>query len=236
IKRVVYISSSGVYGSRPPIGRPLNEDDPTAPVLSGYVAKRLGEIICEEYNELYDLDCLTLRYGGQVYGPRLFRVRSGMDTHFKDLPFYPIIDLFEQGALGKACTVSKQDIMKPMLSLKDCGRAAYMALTSTTIEHRLFNTSGILHSNRQIAELVKKYAGCTVTYEEAQKSGSELSSNWKYAADFAKSKDAFGKYAFDFSRAKAEFGWEPIYDIEEAVLDWVNYQRRIVGMEPVQSN
>ncbi len=42
IKRVVFVSSTGVYGNLPSLGRPLHEDDPTAPVLSGYVAKRLG--------------------------------------------------------------------------------------------------------------------------------------------------------------------------------------------------
>lgn len=219
IKRVVYVSSTGVYGNLPSLGRPLNEDDPTAPVLSGYVAKRLGEIICEEYNELYDLDCLTVRYGGQVYGPRLFRDRSGMKGTFKDSLFFAILDLFTNGVLGRSCTVTDPDFVKAWLYVKDAGRATYMALNSDRIKTRLFNTSGTVHTNREVAEMVKKYVpDCTVNYEESDRRSS-LSSEWKYA--------------FDFSRAKDEFGWEPIYDIDEGVRDWANYQRGIAGIQPI---
>jgi len=219
IKRVVFVSSTGVYGNLPSLGRPLQEDDPTAPVLSGYVAKRLGEIICEEYNELYDLDCLTLRYGGQVYGPRLFRVRSGMKGTFKDSLYFAILDLFENGVLGRPCTVTDPDFVKAWLYVKDAGRATYMALHSDTIKHRLFNTSGTVHTNREVAEMVKKYIpACTINYEKGDRR-SLLSPDWKYA--------------FDFSRATDEFGWEPIYDIDEGVRDWANYQREIAGMPAI---
>ena len=94
-----------------------------------------------------------------------------------------------------------------------------MALHSDTIKHRLFNTSGTVHTNREVAEMVKKYVpACTINYEEGDRR-SLLSPKWKYA--------------FDFSRAKAEFGWEPIYDIDEGVRDWANYQRRMAGMQAI---
>ncbi len=222
VKRVVKSSSTGVYGNLPPLGRPLNEDDPTAPANIGYTAAKIGEMVCEEYNELYDLDCLTIRFGGQVYGPRLFRERSGIKQTGTDRLFDAIVDLFNNGALGKPCRVTEPDFWKSLVYVKDAARAMYAGLQAENVEHRLFLAPGYVHSNRQVAEMVKKYVkDCKIEYveNEVNRFDKRVQPGWTHA--------------YEYTRAKAELGWIPKYDIDLGVHEFVNYQRSQAGLPPV---
>ena len=67
VRRVVYASSSSVYGNGNPL--PLNEDQPPHP-LSPYAASKLaGEHYCRIFTGLYGLQTVSLRYFN-VFGPR----------------------------------------------------------------------------------------------------------------------------------------------------------------------
>ena len=195
---------------------------PAAPVITGYVAKRLGEMICEEYSEIYDLDCLTVRFGGQVYGPRLFRERSGQKGIYPDRLFDAIVDLFDNGALGRNCRVTEPDYLKSWLYVKDAGRSVHYGFKARDLKHRLFIAAGFVHSNKEVAEMVKRYVkDCKVEYVQSgvDRWDKRILPGWKHA--------------YDFSKAKTELGWEPIYDIDRAVHEWVNYQRKQAGVPPV---
>ena len=67
VKKVIYASSSSVYGDTPTL--PKREDmkpDPRSPYA---VAKLTGEYYCRVFNEIYGLKTVALRYFN-VYGPR----------------------------------------------------------------------------------------------------------------------------------------------------------------------
>lgn len=67
VKRVVYASSSSVYGESPTL--PKREDMPTAP-LSPYGAQKLfAETYCRMFTRVYGLETASLRYFN-VFGPR----------------------------------------------------------------------------------------------------------------------------------------------------------------------
>jgi UDP-glucose 4-epimerase len=67
IKRVVYASSSSVYGDSPAL--PKSEDMPADP-LSPYGAQKLfGEMYCQLFTRTYHLETVSLRYFN-VFGPR----------------------------------------------------------------------------------------------------------------------------------------------------------------------
>jgi nucleoside-diphosphate-sugar epimerase len=67
VKRVVYASSSSVYGDSPTL--PKSEDFPPAP-LSPYAASKLaGEYYCQVFSQVYGLETVCLRYFN-VFGPR----------------------------------------------------------------------------------------------------------------------------------------------------------------------
>ncbi|HEX8598660.1 MAG TPA: SDR family oxidoreductase [Chloroflexia bacterium] len=67
VKRVVYASSSSVYGDSPTL--PKHEDMPTAPMSPYAVNKLTGEDYCKVFAKVYGLPTVALRYFN-VFGPR----------------------------------------------------------------------------------------------------------------------------------------------------------------------
>jgi UDP-glucuronate 4-epimerase len=68
IRRVVFGSSSSVYGDTTPV--PFREDAPALDPISPYAAtKRAGELLCSTYSTLHDFRIAALRFF-TVYGPR----------------------------------------------------------------------------------------------------------------------------------------------------------------------
>jgi len=66
VKRVVYASSSSVYGDTPTL--PKNEDMPTKPLSPYAVAKYAGELYHQVFYRVYGLETVCLRYFN-VFGP-----------------------------------------------------------------------------------------------------------------------------------------------------------------------
>ncbi|RLJ09908.1 MAG: UDP-glucose 4-epimerase, partial [Candidatus Aenigmatarchaeota archaeon] len=69
VKKVVYASSSSVYGNVPKEDLPLNESIPTRPISPYGLSKLQGEELCNLYSNIYGLKTVCLRYF-TVYGPR----------------------------------------------------------------------------------------------------------------------------------------------------------------------
>lgn len=67
VERVVYASSSSVYGADPTL--PKHEGLPPAPISPYAVAKLAGEGFCRSFGAVYGLDTVALRYFN-VFGPR----------------------------------------------------------------------------------------------------------------------------------------------------------------------
>ena len=67
VKRIVFASSSSVYGSNPAL--PKREDMQTLPLSPYAVSKLAGENYCRVFNQVYGLATVALRYFN-VFGPR----------------------------------------------------------------------------------------------------------------------------------------------------------------------
>jgi nucleoside-diphosphate-sugar epimerase len=67
VRRVVYSSSSSVYGDQPSL--PLTEDMPANPLNPYACQKLMGEIYARNFARIYGLETVCLRYFN-VYGPR----------------------------------------------------------------------------------------------------------------------------------------------------------------------
>ncbi|MEX0925003.1 MAG: NAD-dependent epimerase/dehydratase family protein [Candidatus Paceibacterota bacterium] len=67
VKKVVFSSSSSIYGDQPTM--PLVEDMDPGPKSPYGLHKYMGELYCKMWNEIYGLPSVCLRYFN-VYGPR----------------------------------------------------------------------------------------------------------------------------------------------------------------------
>jgi UDP-glucose 4-epimerase len=67
VRRVVYASSSSVYGSASP--GPLHEEMPVDPLTPGGVSKLAGEAYCRAFTRVHGLETVSLRFF-DVFGPR----------------------------------------------------------------------------------------------------------------------------------------------------------------------
>lgn len=67
VRRVVYASSSSVYGNTPTL--PKHEEMPTQPMSPYAVQKLSGELLCGVFTRVYQLETVALRYFN-VFGPR----------------------------------------------------------------------------------------------------------------------------------------------------------------------
>ncbi len=67
VRRVVYSSSSSVYGDQPTL--PLTEEMPPNPLNPYACQKLMGEIYARNFHRVYGLETVCLRYFN-VYGPR----------------------------------------------------------------------------------------------------------------------------------------------------------------------
>lgn len=68
VKRMVFASSSSVYGNNKKV--PFSEDDPVDHPISPYAAtKKSGELLMHTYHALFGMSCACLRFF-TVYGPR----------------------------------------------------------------------------------------------------------------------------------------------------------------------
>jgi UDP-glucose 4-epimerase len=67
VRRLIYASSSSVYGNTPFL--PKQEDMPTSPLSPYAIQKLTGEQLCLTYHRLFGLETVALRYFN-VFGPR----------------------------------------------------------------------------------------------------------------------------------------------------------------------
>ena len=67
VRRVVFASSSSVYGETPTL--PKREDMPPAPISPYGVSKLVGELYGHVFHRVYGIEFVALRYFN-VFGPR----------------------------------------------------------------------------------------------------------------------------------------------------------------------
>ena len=93
VRRLVYASSSSIYGDQPTL--PKEESQAPAPLSPYAVQKWTGEIYCEVLGRLKGLETVALRYFN-VYGPR----------QDPDSPYAAVIPIFTRALLeGRSPTI-----------------------------------------------------------------------------------------------------------------------------------
>jgi nucleoside-diphosphate-sugar epimerase len=145
VRRVVYSSSSSVYGDQPTL--PLTEDMRPNPLNPYACQKYMGEIYCRNFVQVYGLETVCLRYFN-VYGPR--QVMEGA--------YRLVIGVFlEQRSHGTPLTVHGDGQQtRDFTHVFDVVRANLLAAESTNVGRgEVVNIgSGREFSINRVAELI----------------------------------------------------------------------------------
>jgi UDP-glucose 4-epimerase len=204
IKRVVFTSSKAVYGEllgeyAPPVCKPVREDHPKHPVdLYGTI-----KVCCEEvgnyYREAYGIEFIALRFVS-INGP-------GKEARHGPLSFYG--QLIERARRGEAWTVVQGgDQLNDVVYVGDVARAIYLAVKAERPAEWAFNIG----------------TGKASTPREFLNAASKLFPHHRIELGPGPSKLGRSKQSycvFDISAAKKYLGYEPAYDVEKSVRDYV---------------
>jgi UDP-glucose 4-epimerase len=194
VKKVIYASSSSVYGDTPEL--PKREDmkpDPKSPYA---VAKLAGEYYCRVFNEIYGLKTVALRYFN-VYGPR----QDPSSDYAAVIPKFanlilagkePII--YGDGEQTRDFTFVRDVVQANVLAMESDATGVFNVATGTRI------------SINDLAGMVMGIIGNRVdcVHEEPR------------AGDV---RDSLG----DISRAHAGFGYAPRYGMEGGLSETIGW-------------
>src|SRR5438093_12382282 len=210
IERVVFTSSKAAYGEitgeyAPPTCKPVREDYPKQPAdLYGSI-----KVCCEElgryYRETYGIEFIALRFVS-IYGP-------GKEARHGPLSFYG--QLIEKARRGEKWLVPQGgDQLNDAVYVGDVARSIYLAVKAERLGESVFNIG----------------TGKASTPRDFLDAASKIFPNHRTELGPGPSKLGRSKQSycvFDISAAKKHLGYEPSYDVEQGVKDYVETLNRL---------
>jgi UDP-glucose 4-epimerase len=204
IGRVVFTSSKAAYGEitgeyAPPTCKPVREDYPKQPAdLYGSI-----KVCCEElgryYRETYGIEFIALRFVS-IYGP-------GKEARHGPLSFYG--QLIEKARSGEQWAIPQGgDQLNDAVYVGDVARSVYLAIKASTPRDWTFNIG----------------TGRAWTPRDFLDAAAKLFPSHRIELGPGPSKLGRSKQSycvFDISAAKKTIGYEPAYDVERGVRDYV---------------
>ncbi len=183
VKRVVYSASSSAYGNNPELPQhPGMKPDPLSPYA---LQKLVGEYYCTQFANLYDIECVSLRYFN-VYGPNM--AEGGA--------YVTVIAIFKQQYLdGKSLTIlGDGEQSRSFCHVDDVVNANVLAMASPNVgKGEILNVSGA--TSVSVNEIARKF-NHPVEYLPSRPGDP---------------KHSLG----DISRTKELLGWEPRISFDE---------------------
>lgn len=195
IDSVAWASSTVVYG--PPeyyddLGvDPVDETSPTAPASLYGSCKVMNEHVAEQYRDEYGLNVAGIRLP-LIYGPNRYPGAQ---------PF--IVEMFEVAASGGAISLSNGDTSWDLLYERDVGPLFADVLEAAPYDHSVYNIYGHTVTVSELAELAIEKGHTDTSIEVNTGSDPVLPS------------------PLDDSRFRSEFSFEPAYDADAAVEDYL---------------
>ena len=202
VRRVVYASSSSVYGANPAL--PKHEDLPTLPISPYATAKLASEGYCRSFGIGYDLDTVALRYFN-VFGAR----QDPTSQYAAVIPNF--ITAMLQGAPVTIFGDGEQS--RDFTHVDNVVDANLLAVEAAGVSGRVFNIA----------------YGRKVTLNELVGELQELiGSNAEVHYEPARPGDVKHSLA-DLTRARENLGYEPVVDLREGLTRTVEHYREQVA-------
>ena len=210
IQRVVYTSAKGVYG--PMIGeygsptyKIVPEDKPKDPKRIYDMSKLMAENTCLYYAENFGVDVAVLRFA-TTYGPGKTSRHGAMGVTSA---------IVERPARGEAFSHPQGgDERDDFVYNKDSALGIYLATMAGKLNHRVFNIgSGVGHTLQDFATIIRRHIpdaridiGPGLNF---------LRMPWPMAG------------IYDISRAREELGYEPQFDLEHGIADYLDALKQL---------
>ena len=190
--RVVYASSSSVYGERPDL--PKREDQPTAPISPYAATKVAGEVYASVWSRLFGVETVGLRYFN-VFGPR-------QDPKSEYAAVIPRFILW--GSAGKPLQVHGDGTQSRDFTYIDNVVSANLLAAranGAAVSGKRYNVGcGSRTSLLEIIALLERMLGRPLTKKHlARRAGDVLHT------------------LADIGQAKSDFGYEPLVEFEEGL-------------------
>lgn len=196
VKRIVYASSSAVYGDNPIL--PKREDMKVSPISPYAISKYTGELYMKFFWEIHKLEGVALRYFN-VYGPR----------QDPNSPYSAVIPKFINSLLkNEAPTIyGDGEQTRDFVFVEDVVSANIQAIKVKGIEGKVFNiASGEKISVKKLLKVIKEIINVEIDPIYASERKGEV-------------RDSVG----DISLAKNYLLWKPKFPLEEGLkktIEW----------------
>ena len=212
VKRVVCTSSKGVYDVTRgeyghPTYKPMDEDYPRIPNTVYGTTKVLMENMGLDFNRIYGLDFVALRFPSPYGIGRLARHGIVAITS----------RIIESAMLDKPLDIPQGAEQKDdFIYLRDVANGIVLACFVEKVEHRIFNIgSGKGETLAHMIQILSKILGRKVPITIGP------------GVDYLKRTRTNRYSVFNIERARKELGFSPKYDLESGVRDYIETMRRL---------
>lgn len=195
VKQFVFASSSSVYGTNENV--PWSEDDHVLKPISPYASSKVsGELMGHVYSELYNMRFLALRFF-TVYGPR----------QRPDLAIHKFLRLMSNG--DQITLYGDGSSRRDYTYIDDIIDGVMAAIDYTDSRYEIIN----LGNNRtvqllELVEAIEKASGIEPNRTFGPKVPGDVHQTWA-----------------DVSKAKELLGYNPDYDLERGLRNFVEWYR-----------
>ncbi len=195
VKRIVHLSTFGVYDWRLPLAGKITEDFPLGPGRAYGNFKVAKEMILEAYAAQFKIELVMLR-PANVFGVGHFWGGSSGGAKMQEL--------MKAGIAGRPARISASEAADvEYVYAKDVGAAIDLAATVAAPRERVFNIGNgqVTRFDDLVAAVRQVCPGLTVEIEPGERPA-------------AKSEP------MDISRARKRLGWEPRFTLVDALRDY----------------
>jgi UDP-glucose 4-epimerase len=191
IRRVVYSSSSSVYGTQREL--PVREDLPPDPISPYGVAKLAAERYCVSFSRVYEsVETVVVRYFN-VFGPR----QSPFSQYAAMIPLF--ITAIDAGNAIRVFGDGNQS--RDFTYVSNVVAGTIRAADASAANGRIFNVAASQPASvNDVATLIGRIVGKPVTRSEEPARPGDIRDSWA-----------------DISAAREILGWEPDVGLEEGL-------------------
>lgn len=215
--RVIVFSSSGVMGAPDDLVTPRKEEEIVLPTMGIYPLSKLAcEHLVHTYRKLYNVDTISIR-PRCIYGP-------GETRYHHPLPIYQVV--FD-ALHGKDIVLeSGGDTSFDYTYVKDAALGTIQAYDCKNPSYHVYCISR--GKNTKMSEV------CDVVKQVFPKLRVEVGPGlWRGILAKGNQSDLTYRSSQrppqDVTRARTDFGYNPQWDIDRAIPDWVNWLKKVAA-------